>query len=864
MNLLSNALSLIADRRLLGMCLLLVAATAWPGRVSADAVADDDIVLYVPFEGELADMGPNRLVIRGPYDRQVEVEFGPGIEGQAVRLSGENSGLGTRPTPALLPGMGSLTMTCWIKPDAALVGREATVMSSPMLYDLTLLKDGRLRAHFAVEWNQRVAVVSKDLGNAVFNGNWHQVAAVRDMKRNGEMRIYLDGQDVTAEPRYMPHAIENDAGAAGLMIGAWANWQLASFAGMIDEVRVYRSVPEAYRAATDAPPPPPMPVAPLDPLAGVSPQAAQSQAAVTLAPQTTRIVLPALGAFGQERDAAALLSKYLRRAYQTDTGFEVITYQQYEQLSPDERDRGFALAIGRTPMLQPDETQGLYYQGYILRRKGNALVIAGASPRATYWAAARFLDEFAGVRFYLPDDRFVSVGSAPLVIQGVDIVSEPSVRGVNMTGMHAPKSSFAWDRVNPAIRRLGGHQHNLGQVFPPGRYFESHPQIYPMRDGKRFNPLQDSGMWQICFSEPTAVDVALQSAREYFVQFPDAPYFAVGIDDTNTFCDCERCTQAMAAHAIEGDANSGLTYIHWKFVDDLARRLAPEFPEKRVAALAYSRVRKPPPFKLHPNVVAWQVWEMNKVLMDGIYRPNGDVEQWTRAVNHVAHHDWAHGRDFYIPMYYPGLVHLSYSKQEQLGAPIEFSHIEAYPNWGLTGPFLWMYQRILWDGPAKTDVQAMTNQFCKDMFGSAAPPMVRYWNGLEQLWIELNGIPGEMEPVVERKERRWQTQFNTTPAQREKIGSLRKDLDEAMAATEDPLVRERLAYFSESFKLSELLFGATAADAISPEQVQAIRDHARMLLERYPHALHPSNVDAAQTRLNEALTALDRAKAKAK
>ena len=203
----------------------------------------------------------------------------------------------------------------------------------------------------------------------------------------------------------------------------------------------------------------------------------------------------------------------------------------------------------------------------------------------------------------------------------------------------------------------------------------------------------------------------------------------------------------------------------------------------------------------------------------------------------------------------PDLIRHSYLTQEKLGAPIEFSHVEAYPNWGMTGPFLWIYQRILWDGPSQVDVDALTKQFCEDMFAEGAEPMVKYWTTLEKLWISLNGIPGEQEPVVERKMRKWQTQFKSTVEQRKVVAECRAYLDQAMAAA-----KERIRFFSDTFRLVEMLLEADAAKTLSAEKAEAIERHGADLLASDPHALYPARPAQTLERLKEAAARIRREK----
>ncbi len=178
----------------------------------------------------------------------------------------------------------------------------------------------------------------------------------------------------------------------------------------------------------------------------------------------------------------------------------------------------------------------------------------------------------------------------------------------------------------------------------------------------------------------------------------------------------------------------------------------------------------------------------------------------------------------------------------------------------MTGPFLWIYQRILWDGPSQVDMDALTKQFCEDMFAEGAEPMVKYWTTLEKLWISLNGIPGEQEPVVERKMRKWQTQFKSTVEQRKMVAECRAYLDQAMAAAKDAAAKERIRFFSDTFRLSEMLLEADAAETLSAEKAEAIEKHGADLLASDPHALHPARPAQTLERLKEAVARIRREK----
>jgi hypothetical protein len=65
-----------------------------------------------------------------------------------------------------------------------------------------------------------------------FPSEWHHVAAIRDA---GQLRLFLDGQQVAVSGRFDPSSYDLNVGAP-LLIGAGAN---DSFCGHLADVRLY-------------------------------------------------------------------------------------------------------------------------------------------------------------------------------------------------------------------------------------------------------------------------------------------------------------------------------------------------------------------------------------------------------------------------------------------------------------------------------------------------------------------------------------------------------------------------------------------------------------------------------------------------
>ena len=162
---------------------------------------------------------------------------------------------------------------------------------------------------------------------------------------------------------------------------------------------------------------------------------------------------------------------------------------------------------------------------------------------------------------------------------------------------------------------------------------------------------------------------------------------------------------------------------------------------------------------------------------------------------------------------------------QRLGMPIEYTHLETYPSWGMDGPKYYLIGRIWWN--PQVDVDALVEQFARDLFGEAARPMHEYFMLLETLYGSLN-------QMQERKIGRYRTQFLTRPEHREMIARCRTLLDRAASVARDDPVRQRIELFSKTFRLSEFFFTAVADGQLTDPQARTIRDYARRVIAPDP------------------------------
>jgi hypothetical protein len=248
--------------------------------------------------------------------------------------------------------------------------------------------------------------------------------------------------------------------------------------------------------------------------------------------------------------------------------------------------------------------------------------------QGTCYAAYDFLERFCEVRWYGPTPLNVVIPSRKtLTIPAADIRRSPSLRHRYGEGGNWPLINAQWNR--PAEEQLQLYYRRLrmgGEKWAGNHSFSSFHERFgrkPKEGGKRWEAdrpdffavgWEKEGNWrQLCLTNPDLVRQVAQDARDYFdgkglkgSQPACGDYFAIVPQDSDHWCQCERCQAALApgkARDVRGAFGTGTASdYYFGFVNAVARELARTHPGKYVAALAYHVYSYPPTFRLEPNV----------------------------------------------------------------------------------------------------------------------------------------------------------------------------------------------------------------------------------------------------------------------
>ncbi|MGA2244758.1 MAG: DUF4838 domain-containing protein [Verrucomicrobiota bacterium] len=450
---------------------------------------------------------------------------------------------------------------------------------------------------------------------------------------------------------------------------------------------------------------------------------ARAEFTIAASGQARCVILQNASAAAPEQTAARELAEYLHE----------ITGAQFPIQETNGASKN-AIIVGPGPLAQavfPElALDQLGPEEFVMRTRGHQLLLAGGRPRGTLYAVDHFLQEQCGVRWWTPWATNVP-RHATLRVPNLDRQEKPAFE------YREPFWFSAFDplwkvrngangehqRIPPELGGsliYKGFVHTSYPLVPPEEYFASHPEWYSLIDGKR---TPDNA--QLCLSNPQLRDFVVERVKAWLRESPEATIISVSQNDCFGACQCTNC------RAID-DAEGGPSGSMIAFVNYVADRIAPEFPNVAVDTLAYQYTRQPPKtLRPRPNVIVRLCSiECNfRAPLDDASNAKflADLHDWSKICRRL--YLWDYVTDFsdYLlphPNWYALGPNLRLFKKCAGQGVFEEG---AYQSNGAEMAELraWVLAQLLWN-PQKDD-HALIQQFLDGYYGrAAARPIRRY------------------------------------------------------------------------------------------------------------------------------------------
>jgi hypothetical protein len=264
---------------------------------------------------------------------------------------------------------------------------------------------------------------------------------------------------------------------------------------------------------------------------------------------------------------------------------------------------GAVIAVGQAAeklgVTHPKISRKTNDDAFTIRRTGDSLAIAGGQ-RGVIYGVYELLEHF-GCRFFTPICEKIPV-QPDLPLPDIDTTQEPILeyrhhhsRDINQSQRFAVKSRNNQGDLSPD---LGGGMkyamfvHTFENLVGTEEYFDTHPEYFAMVKGERRRD-----MTQLCLTNKNVLEISINKTREILLKKPDCQIISISQNDFfDSFCTCPECAEI---DEYEGSHAGSLI----AFVNKLAERLEPEFPDVIFDTLAYQYSRKAPKYiRPRPNV----------------------------------------------------------------------------------------------------------------------------------------------------------------------------------------------------------------------------------------------------------------------
>jgi hypothetical protein len=478
-------------------------------------------------------------------------------------------------------------------------------------------------------------------------------------------------------------------------------------------------------------------------------------------PRATLVVSATAGE--TTRHAVAELAAYLRAM----SGAELPVVEEGGPVA------GVPFRVGLREGLGVEDTAFLdaHPEGSITRVAEDSVAVCGGSERGTLFGAYRFLEEHLGCRWLapkldlVPERRTVALtpgrtASAPVFEHRFFGGGNPDSMAwglkVGLNGYYSAESAARNGQCFYLPAKLSGC-HTYNRVIPPDTYFGDHPEWFPLLAGKRTPNTIDSG--QLCVTAAGLADEFARNITALFDADPQCRITSISPNDGYGWCECERCLKLdrdlcgarTTRQGLSGDKPFMGDRVFW-FANEVARRVAVNYPDRLLLVLAYVNYAEPPDtVRPLPNVVPYLCHyapaDYAHAIADAASEPNAQFEallrRWAGIAPHLQVYSYV-SKSMWWRLPRPVLRTFAEDIRHYRDLGIRRYYCQSSLNdWGLDGPLYYVIARLLWDPGA--DPQALAADWTAGMFGAAGPALLEYYAAVEAA-VRTTGKPYSDNP----------------------------------------------------------------------------------------------------------------------
>ena len=396
-------------------------------------------------------------------------------------------------------------------------------------------------------------------------------------------------------------------------------------------------------------------------------------------------------------------------------GQELIKY--LKQKNVEIAEDGFPIFLYLDPTLPADSV----LVDATLRGEDAALTIRGGIHRGAIYGVYRFLEEYAGVRYFTPTLEVVP--DSPIVLRDGNLITYAPTfeyRHSNWFGAEDEESA-SWN-VKNGMNGSGSIPDEMGSKWNYGPTFV-HTIGWLSETGRSDSP-------NPCLSDPKILAKVIKNVRYILEDDPSINIVSISQNDNYEYCTCEECTKVNK----EEGSPAGLML---RFVNKVAEALEKDYPELVIDTLAYRYTQQAPLKTVPRHNVCVRVCSINccfthpldeckteKSLPGGLQAKSAsflsDLVQWSKICNRIYVWDYTTNFRYYVPTF-PNFGALR--QNMQFFADHNVLGVFSQGNYeSVCGEFaelrIYLLAKLLWD-PYMTEEEYYTHmdEFLKAYYG---------------------------------------------------------------------------------------------------------------------------------------------------
>ena len=207
--------------------------------------------------------------------------------------------------------------------------------------------------------------------------------------------------------------------------------------------------------------------------------------------------------------------------------------------------------------------------------------IIGGNGRGVFYGVVRFLEDYAGTRFFTYE--LETHTPDPVTLPESILVEYTPVFEYRYTSWNA----MTKDPLFCVKSGMNGNHGGITEEMGGHLYYAPGLSVHTIGYLSETNYPYPAYAPNPCLTDPAVFETVLKNVRAILVNYPDADIISISQTDKEEYCHCENC---QAIDEEEGSPAGTLL----RFINAIAEEIEKDYPDVTVSTLAYKYTRKAP------------------------------------------------------------------------------------------------------------------------------------------------------------------------------------------------------------------------------------------------------------------------------